>query len=116
MSTIRVIYEKDPGFPATDQHPDAVRYQVGTKFVDAIGGQPTQAEVDAVLGLDAASIAEATRVASVNTAISGDAQIQALKVMTVSDFDAWWTANVTTVAQAITIVKRIARIVVRKLL
>ena len=49
MSTIRVIYEKDPGFPATDQHPAAVRYQVGNRIVDAIGGQPTQAEVDAIL-------------------------------------------------------------------
>jgi hypothetical protein len=49
MSTIRCIYDKAPNFPATDQHPDAVRYQVGSKWVDAIGGQPTQAEIDAVL-------------------------------------------------------------------
>lgn len=49
MSTIRCIYSVAPNFPATDQHPDAVRYQVGGRFVDAIGGQPTQAEVDAVL-------------------------------------------------------------------
>ena len=84
--------------------------------MDATGGQPTQAEVDAVLGLDAASIADATRVAAVNTAISGDAQIQALKTMTVAEFEAWWLLNVTTIAQAITLMKRIARIVVRRLL
>lgn len=49
MSTIRCIYEEEPNFPATDQHPDAVRYVVGGRFVDAIGGEPTQAEVNAVL-------------------------------------------------------------------
>ena len=49
MSTIRTTYEKEPDFPASDQHPDAVRYQVGKRWVDAIGGRPTQAEVDAVL-------------------------------------------------------------------
>lgn len=52
MSTIRAMYEKDPGFPATDQHPNAVRYPIIAgvyRFADAIGGQPTQAEVDALL-------------------------------------------------------------------
>ena len=49
MSTIRCIYTSAPKFPATDQHPDAVRYQVGGLFVDAIGGEPTLAEVDAIL-------------------------------------------------------------------
>jgi hypothetical protein len=49
MSTIRCIYTVKPNFPATDQHPQAVRYQVGALWVDAIGGQPTQAEIDAVL-------------------------------------------------------------------
>jgi len=49
MSTIRVLYEKEPDFPATDQHPDAVRYKVGKWTVDAIGGEPTPGEVLAVL-------------------------------------------------------------------
>lgn len=49
MSTIRVIYEAEPTFPATDQHPDAVRYQVAGFWVDAVGGRPTEAEVLAVL-------------------------------------------------------------------
>jgi hypothetical protein len=49
MSTIRCIYTSEPKFPATDQHPDAVRYQVGNLFVDAVGGQPTQAEIDALV-------------------------------------------------------------------
>ena len=49
MSTILIIYDVEPTFPATDQHPNAVRYQVGGKWVDAIGGEPTQEEIDAVL-------------------------------------------------------------------
>lgn len=50
MSTIRCIYHAgEPSFPATDQHPDAVRYFIGQYVVDAIGGEPTPAEVDAVV-------------------------------------------------------------------
>ena len=49
MSTIRVIYEEEPHFPAIDQHPAAARYRVGKYWVDAIGGEPTQAEVNAIL-------------------------------------------------------------------
>jgi hypothetical protein len=48
--TIRVIYHNGPPpFPATDQDRDAVRYQVGKYWVDAIGPAPTQADVDAIL-------------------------------------------------------------------
>lgn len=53
MSTIRCIYHpkedgtpQEPNFPATDQHPDAVRYLIGNYYVDAIGGEPTLAEVE----------------------------------------------------------------------
>lgn len=56
MSTIRVIYRSGaPGYPATDQHMDAVRYTVHSDFlnadvvVDAIGGTPSTAEIDAIL-------------------------------------------------------------------
>lgn len=45
MSVIRCIYAQDPGFPATDQHPDAVRYEINGYFVDAIEGEPTLGEV-----------------------------------------------------------------------
>jgi hypothetical protein len=47
--TIRCIYTSEPSFPATDQHPDAVRYFVDPYWVDAIGGQPTLDEINAVL-------------------------------------------------------------------
>lgn len=49
MSQIRVIYEAEPKFPATDQHPDALRYRIGRYWVDAVGGEPSAAEVDAIL-------------------------------------------------------------------
>lgn len=49
MSTIRIVYSEEPNFPATDQHPDAVRYVVGPHIVDAIGGEPTLEEIEAVL-------------------------------------------------------------------
>lgn len=49
---IRVAYrdrDQPPGFPASDQHPDAVRYRVGAYWVDAVGGEPTLAAVEAFL-------------------------------------------------------------------
>ena len=49
MSTIRTVYADEPKFPATDQHPSAVRYQVSGKFVDAVGGAPTSDEVSSFL-------------------------------------------------------------------
>ena len=50
MSILRVIYEDEPDFPPTVHHPDAVRYQVGEYWVDAVGGKPAEDEVDKTLG------------------------------------------------------------------
>jgi hypothetical protein len=50
MAILRVIYEDEPDFPPTVHHPDAVRYQVGNYWVDAVGGHPAQEEVDKTLG------------------------------------------------------------------
>ena len=48
--TIRVIYEAEPSFPPTDYHPQAVRYQVGEYWVDAVGCEAGGSqEVDQVL-------------------------------------------------------------------
>lgn len=49
MSTIRCVYEREPNFPAADQHPAAVRYTVAGYMVDALGGEPTAEEVKAFL-------------------------------------------------------------------
>lgn len=54
MSTIRIIYTVEPNFPASDQHPDAVRYKVGDYIVDALDGEPTEKEVQTLLSLEAA--------------------------------------------------------------
>lgn len=58
--TILCVYSAEPKFPATDQHPDAARYEIAGKWVDAIGGEPTQAELDAVLTPDPAVLDQAT--------------------------------------------------------
>jgi hypothetical protein len=47
MALIRVIYEAEPDFPV---HPDAVRYQVGDYWIDALGGDSGPA--DQVLPVD----------------------------------------------------------------
>ena len=46
---IRAVYSAQPTFPATDQHPNAVRYQVGARWVDAVGGEPTAQEVETAM-------------------------------------------------------------------
>lgn len=50
MSVIKCVYlSGEPSFPATDQHPDAMRYTVGRYVVDAVGGEPTLSEIEAIL-------------------------------------------------------------------
>lgn len=49
MSTVIYVSTKEPNTPASDQHPDAARYIVAGLWVDALGGEPTQAEIDAIL-------------------------------------------------------------------
>lgn len=81
MSTICMIYHpnddgtrRTPKFPAADQHPLAVRYPFdhptkGLLNVDAIGGEPTLSEIDALLSdapatgeINAKATAQRTRV------------------------------------------------------
>lgn len=61
-TTIRVIYQVAPNFPATDQHPAAVRYSVdvdGTTWVvDAVGDAPTPDDVRPFLVAPASPPAE----------------------------------------------------------
>lgn len=55
MTGIRCVYrDASPDFPATDQHPDAMRYgpiqtEAGIVFVDAIGDAPTLEDIEAVM-------------------------------------------------------------------
>lgn len=64
MSMIRMIYREEPKFPASDQHPDAVRYRVGAYWVDAVGGEPTLAEVEAIVAPTLEQIAAEKRAAA----------------------------------------------------
>lgn len=54
MSDIKAVYRKAPAWPADEQCPGAQRYNfahptLGALLVDALGGAPTQAEIDLVL-------------------------------------------------------------------
>lgn len=67
MRQIRCFYEIDPGFPATDQHPDAARYPINVgvfRFVDAVGGEPTAEEIAAVLAPPAVELTPAEKLAA----------------------------------------------------
>jgi len=46
---ILTVHEAAPNFPASDTLPGATRYEVADKWVDAIGGKPTEADVQAFL-------------------------------------------------------------------
>ena len=53
---------------------------------------------------------------SIDVAIGADTTLAQLKAMTNAEFDAWWLVNVTTAAQAIVVLKRLAKLVIRRLL
>ena len=63
-----------------------------------------------------ARIAEHSRLESLDTAIGNDGVIQTLKSMTAAQFDVWWDNNVTNAAQAIGVLKRLVKLVIRRLL
>ena len=71
----------------------------------------------ALLAFDTVAFdAEEARKAGVDAAIGADATIAQLKAMTAAEFDTWWAANVTNAAQAINVLKRVTRVVIRRLL
>lgn len=63
--TIRALYSGEPNFPASRQHPDAIRYRIGEWWVDADGPAPTQADIDE-FRFPAAQVAEKARQAEIN--------------------------------------------------
>lgn len=109
MSTIRTIYlpnadgsRQNPGFPATAQHPLAVRYPfdhptLGALNVDAINGPPIQAEIDAQQGIDAAGQAVSLRRSTDATEaalVKADANVLTFLNMSPTDLDAWIDQNI----------------------
>lgn len=95
MTTIRALHEVDPGFPATAQHQDAVRYPVVAgifRFADCVGGAPIQSELDAVIGADAAGQAAAARQAADKSEAAAhkvNPDVQAFLNFTEADLDGW---------------------------
>ncbi len=69
---------------------------------------------------DAAEQAEAGRLAAIDAANAGFAfggqTLAQLKAMTNAQFDTWWAANVTNAAQAIAVLKLVARALLRRVL
>ena len=63
-----------------------------------------------------ATAANRARLAEFDSAIAGDANLQAFKGMTKAGFDAWWAANVTTAAQAIGVLKKLCWVLLRRVL
>jgi len=64
----------------------------------------------------AAEDAEQARVASLDAAINSDSALNTVKAMTDAQIDAWFAANVTTAAQAITLLRRLTKVMLRKVL
>lgn len=74
------------------------------------------AEIESRKAAAPAQQAEQSRVSAIDTAIAADSTVASLKAMTNAEFDAYWAANVTTLAQANSVLKRIARVVIRRVL
>lgn len=56
------------------------------------------------------------RCAGLDAAIAGDATLAQLKAMTNAEFDAWWQANVTNATQAMDVLRRLSRVILRRVL
>jgi hypothetical protein len=112
-----VIWHTEPAFPVEHLLAGTKRYRVGAHWVDWDGpGQPTQADVDAILGTDATGLAEKARTQGINAAIDNDTELAALKVMSNDELDAWFVANVNDMAAARKMLRRLFKIVIQRVL
>jgi hypothetical protein len=60
--------------------------------------------------------AEELRQAAQEDAIAADTTLAQIKAMTPAQFDTWWAANITNLATLNAFVKRLARLVIRRVL
>ena len=75
------------------------------------------ATIDAATAANAPMLhAEADRKAGLDSAVDSDSTLNSFKAMTNAEFNTWWDANVTTSAQAIEVLKRLARLIIRRVL
>ena len=61
-------------------------------------------------------VAETARVSELDAQIHGSATLASLKLMSNTEFNTWWSANVTSLAQASTVLKLLARVILRRVL
>jgi len=66
------------------------------------------------IAADNAAKAEAARIAAIEQEIKDDTVLSNIKGMTKAQYDAWWSANITNLAQLNGAVKRIVRVVARR--
>lgn len=91
-----------------------------------VNGKPvplSQVEIDARTAEEqvwtagaTARVAEATRCASLDAATAADTTLSALRRMTSDELDIWFNANVTDLASARTMLRRMFKIMVRRCL
>lgn len=87
------------------------------EWKDKVQAKPTLAEIEAAWpAVDASTTAEVTCKAAIDAAITADAVLTQFKTMTNAEYSTWFDANITTAAQAITLLKRVTKLVRRKLL
>ena len=111
--SINNVVNAAPNFPAPDQLPVSAWFVVGPYVVDA-DSLPTLAQVQAFLGTDAASVtvkqAESDRVAGILTDPARVALLNQLKTATAAQIDTYVDAQVTDLASARTMLKRIIKV------
>jgi len=95
--------------------------QVGTSVVEFLGDVlPTQVEVDAFLLTDAAAAANRTRLSDIDLDVSaftfGGQTLASLRAMTNAEFNTWWAANITTLAQANVVLRLLAKAALHRML
>jgi len=73
-----------------------------------------QSEWQAAQDAQAAAAPELARIAAIEQEIKDDTVLSNIKGMTKAQYDAWWSANVTNLAQLNGAVKRIVRVVARR--
>lgn len=95
--------------------------QVGAVYVEFIGlTPPTQAEVDAFVAAQTAGDADRVRIGGIDADVAafnfGGATLAQLKAMSNAEFNVWWAANVTSLAQANAVLKLLAKAALHRLL
>jgi len=97
----------------------AENYAVQPGEVDMGADAPNEAALAAAFpGYQNSALAAqsaALAAASVEAVIAADPTLESLRAMDNAAFDEWWAANVTNATQAIGVLKRLAKLVVRRL-